>query len=69
VKWLSVIGTCSMVLCTPCEVARCNWDHGIAFSKPCEVARCDWDHGVAFPKPCEVDRFDWGYGRSISYTM
>jgi hypothetical protein len=30
VKWLGVNKTCSMVFPTPCEVARCEWDHGVA---------------------------------------
>jgi hypothetical protein len=29
VKWLGVNGTCSVVFPTPCEVARCGWDHGV----------------------------------------
>ena len=68
-KWLDVIGTCSVVLPMPYEVARCDWDHGVALTKPCEVARCDWDHGILLPKPCEVDRCEWGYEGSLSHTM
>jgi hypothetical protein len=45
VKWLGVIGTCSVVFPMPCEVARCDWDHGIALPKPYEVVRCEWGHG------------------------
>jgi hypothetical protein len=45
VKWLGVIGTCSVVLPMPCEVARCDWDHGVTLPKPCEVASYEWDYG------------------------
>jgi hypothetical protein len=46
-----------VVLPTPCEVARCDWDHGVAFPKPCVIGAMV----VVFPIPCEVDVCDWDY--------
>jgi hypothetical protein len=36
-----VMSSMVQVFPKPCEVARCDWDHGVAFPKPCKVARCE----------------------------
>jgi hypothetical protein len=61
VKWLGVIGTCSVVFPMPCEVARCDWDHGATFLSHVKWLGVNGAMVVVFPIPCEVDGCDWDY--------